>query len=284
MSTDRATSTELKDTGYEIFVGALSVLSIVNLVLLYVVSDEALDYVLRTINGILSVILFLDFCYRLYSARSRSQYFWREFGWADLLASLPLSQLKVLRIFRLARVFRLLREFGARSIILTLVRNRAGSALLTLLLIAILVMEFGSLLMLRVESASPDANIRTASDALWYLIVTMSTVGYGDRYPVTNPGRTIGSLVIVIGVGIFGTLTGYLANAFLASPKEAEPGTEDFGEAGALEQARAAEPTGSRELAVTQQLEALRDQHRAALTTIEQLLAAPSGRTTQEAP
>jgi voltage-gated potassium channel len=59
------------------------------------------------------------------------------------------------------------------------------------------------------------ANINSASDALWYVIVTMATVGYGDQFPITDPGRIMGTFIIVVGVGIFGTLTGYLANLFL---------------------------------------------------------------------
>lgn len=74
--------------------------------------------------------------------------------------------------------------------------------------------------MLSVERSSPEANITTAADALWYVIVTMSTVGYGDAYPVSTAGRELTTLIIVVGVGIFGTLTGYLANLFLAPPKE----------------------------------------------------------------
>jgi len=49
----------------------------------------------------------------------------------------------------------------------------------------------------------------------------VTTVGYGDKYPVTNPGRLVGVLLLTIGVGLFGVLTGYLANAFL-KPKAAE--------------------------------------------------------------
>jgi voltage-gated potassium channel len=100
-----------------------------------------------------------------------------------------------------------------------LVKDRAGSALLTLLLMGILVLEFGSLAILRIEQYAAGANITTGSDAIWYVIVTISTVGYGDQYPVTNSGRLAGALIIIIGVGIFGTFTGYLANLFLSPPE-----------------------------------------------------------------
>jgi hypothetical protein len=209
---------ELKDIGYEIFIGAVSVLSILNIVLMYVVRDESLDTVLQAMNILLTLILFADFVYRLVTAPSRRDYFVRQYGWADLLASLPVQQLKILRVFRLMRVFRLLRANGIRVIGNSLLRNRAGSALLSLLLMGIIVLEFGSLWMLGLEQNAPDANITTASDSLWYTIVTISTVGYGDQYPVTTAGRMLGALIIVVGVGIFGTFTGYLANLFL-SPK-----------------------------------------------------------------
>ena len=219
MTADRPERHELKNTGYEIFIGALSVLSIINIVLLYVVPDEALDTVLFVMNGLLSLVFLVDFTYRLFTAPSKSDYFFRQFGWADLLASVPVQQFKVLRIFRLLRVFRLLREYGAKNIARSLLEDRAGSALVTLLLLGILVLEFGSLGILRLEQNAPGANITSASDALWYVVETISTVGYGDQYPVTNAGRTLGTVIIVIGVGIFGTFTGYLANLFLA-PKQ----------------------------------------------------------------
>ena len=222
----RAVRSELKSTGYEIFIGVLSILSIVNLVLMYtVVDDEALNTVLRVMNILFSAIFLADFAYRLATAPRRGAYFFRHYGWADLLASLPFAQLKVLRLFRVVRVIRLMRDVGPRTIWRTLVKDRAGSALYALLLMGVLVLQFGSLTMLYLEEHAPGANITTASDALWYTIVTISTVGYGDYYPVTNPGRIAGVVIIVVGVGIFGTFTGYLANLFLG-PRKDESGEE----------------------------------------------------------
>lgn len=231
---------ELKNTAYEIFIGVLSILSIVNLVLVYALhGDTALQLILQVMNGLFSVIFLGDFIFRMATAESAARYFFRGFGWADLLASLPFAQLKILRIFRLIRVYRLLRDVGPRTVLSTLIHDRANSALMTLLLMGVFVLQFGSLSMLWVEEDADGANITSASDALWYTIVTISTVGYGDRFPVTNAGRIIGTLIIVVGVGIFGTFTGYLANLFLG------PGRSTDAAADVSASAEADSPTDS---------------------------------------
>ncbi|MBW9092136.1 potassium channel family protein [Microbacterium jejuense] len=263
---------ELKNTAYEIFIGVLSVLSIANLVLVWLFrSDPSLQTVLGVMNALFSGIFLIDFLYRIVTAPSASRYFFRNFGWADLLASLPFAEFKVLRIFRLVRVARLLRELGVRSLIGALVRDRANSALWTLLLLGILVLEFGSMSMLAIEEDAEGANITNASDALWYTIVTIATVGYGDTYPVTNAGRLLGAVIIVVGVGIFGTFTGYLANLFLGSPKDEGPADDDVDAAPAPARAPALAVQGSEVDAA--RLQALLAQSEATNAEIRRLLA-----------
>jgi voltage-gated potassium channel len=222
MEGSMAEKTELKSLGYEIFIGVLSILSILNIVLGFLIPDQDMTDVLNIMNWLFSIIFICDFTYRILTAPSKSNYFFRQFGWADLLASLPFEQTKILRVFRLVRVYRLMRAVGPKKVSDTLLKDRAGSALIILLLMGILVLEFGSLAVLRAEETNPDANIKTASDAIWYTMVTISTVGYGDRYPTTNWGRIIGTIIIIVGVGIFGTFTGYLANLFLSPQKKEE--------------------------------------------------------------
>ena len=217
-----AEKTELKSLGYEIFIAVLSILSIFNLIVGLFVKDPDLNNIFMIMNGLYSIIFLADFTYRILTAPSKSGYFFRQFGWADLLASLPFEQTKILRVFRLVRVYRLMRKVGPKTILDTLIKDRAGSALIILLLMGFFVLEFGSFAILRAEQTNPDANIKTASDAIWYTMVTISTVGYGDRYPTTNWGRIIGSVIIIVGVGIFGTFTGYLANLFLSPQKKEE--------------------------------------------------------------
>ncbi len=213
---------ELKNIGYELFIGALSILSIANLAILFLRPDADTANVLLTMNTIMFPIFLGDFLYRFFTSEARWQYFFRGFGWADLLSSLPFAQLKILRVFRLWRVFRLLREFGAKNLVTEFITHRAENALLTVVFLVMCVLEFGAMAVLSVELRSPSGNIKNASDALWWTYVTITTVGYGDRFPTTNPGRIIGLLVMTAGVGLFGTLSGFLANTFLSPPQKKE--------------------------------------------------------------
>ena len=214
-------SGELKNASYELFIAALSILSIFNLILIAILPSTASNAIgiLGIMNAIFSLIFITDFSYRIYVAPDRKHYFFKDFGWADLLASLPFAQLKILRIFRLLRVYRISKKYGAKRLIREFLNNRGGSALLTIFLLIIVLLEFAGIAILGVEKNAPNGNIKTPSDAIWWIIVTVTTVGYGDRFPVTNLGRIIGVLVMAVGIGLVGTLTGFLANVFLAPKK-----------------------------------------------------------------
>lgn len=220
--TKKNSTGELKNASYELFIAALSILSIFNLILIAILPSTAGNAIgiLGIMNAIFSMIFITDFSYRIYVAPDRKHYFFGDFGWADLLASLPFAQLKILRIFRLLRVYRISKKYGAKRLIREFLNNRGGSALLTIFLLIILLLEFAGIAILGVEKNAPNANIKTPSDAIWWIIVTVTTVGYGDRFPVTNLGRMIGVLVMAVGIGLVGTLTGFLANAFLAPKKK----------------------------------------------------------------
>ncbi len=228
---DTVRKEELGNPGYELFVLALSVLSLVNLVLVVPFSplDDQQRQVVLIIDGCLTIVFLSDFTYRLLRADSRRGYFLHDGGWLDLIGSLPL--LRVFRIFRVLRVSRLLREFGVGALAQWIVRQRAQSALYVVGFLVVVVLETSSIIMLPLEARSPDANITTGGDALWWGIVTVTTVGYGDQFPVTTGGRFVGVVVLVVGVALFGTFTGFLANSFLSSPKgdtdapDADPGS-----------------------------------------------------------
>jgi voltage-gated potassium channel len=102
--------------------------------------------------------------------------------------------------------------------------------------VGITVLEICGLLELRFEEYAPGANITTAGDALWWGYVTATTVGYGDQYPVTTGGRITGLIMLTVGVALFATFSGFLANLFLSPrrAKAAEPSSTEIADIRAL--------------------------------------------------
>jgi len=198
---------------WELFVLALAVLSVLNLLLFLVIRSEQVAEVVVTIDIAVTLVFIADFVTRLVVAQNRSRYMIHGFGWLDLIACTP--ALRIIRFVRVATVGRRIRAAGGLDdAVEQLLANRARIILLTVLLLTVVVVEFGSMAMLAIEGNAPNGNIKTSSDALWYLVVTISTIGYGDLYPTTNLGRLVGTVVLIMGIALFSTLTGYLAHFF----------------------------------------------------------------------
>lgn len=204
-----------KVTPYELFMAGISVLAIINIFVLLIFHSEDIVNVIRIMNVVFSFFFLADFLRRLGMAENKKYYFFKDYGWADLIASFPLQQLKIFRLFRVIKSIRLIIAIGLRNIKTELLRDWATSALYLIIFLIIALLEFASIAILNIEANNPQANIHTASDAIWWVYVTITTVGYGDKYPVTNAGRLVGVLVMTVGVGLFGVVTGYLANKFI---------------------------------------------------------------------
>ena len=162
MATNNSTqSQELKNTSYELFILLLSVLSIFNL-LVFVIPriDPVVEGVVAVVDGFITVIFMLDFLYRFFTAESKRDYFFRNWGWADLLASMPVQQLKIFRVFRIVRIIRLLRMYGWRNMVREIRENRASSALYLTIFMVIIVLEFGGMGIVFAEAYNTDSNIK----------------------------------------------------------------------------------------------------------------------------
>jgi voltage-gated potassium channel len=223
---------EQLDFGYELFIAAISILSVFNMVLADIpgFAPDAVN-VVYIVNTVLTLLFIYDFGLRFGTAPSRSFYFFRDFGWADLLAIIP--ALRIFRLFRIYKAYRIIHKYGIGYTATYLSKNRAASALYILVLMVILIIESGGFLVLQAEHAAPSANIITAGDAIWWTYVTITTVGYGDRYPVTLGGRIVGILVMTTGVAVFATFAGLISSKLLAPSEKEEaapeqpPGGED---------------------------------------------------------
>ena len=109
-----------------------------------------------------------------------------------------------------------------------LTRHKLGYTLL----IAMVVVVGAGLLVATIEEASADRNIQSFPDGLWWAVTTVTTVGYGDKFPVTAIGRAIGAGVMVLGIGLFGLLAASLASLLVEKDleKELDPQIAEIGE------------------------------------------------------
>jgi len=172
------------------------------------------------------VIFFFDFIRKFLGAESKKKYL-LTWGPVDLLASVPGAQfanVSIIHTLQWPHVFRIVQ--GVRAIksihaIYHVVRgDRRNAIVVTGFLIAEITIVGCCFAVLHFESQDPTANITCAADVLWWSVVTMSTVGYGDYYPVTIGGRFMATLLMFVGVGLFAMLAGVFADMLRSAATE----------------------------------------------------------------
>ncbi len=173
------------------------------------------------IDFAICLVFIADFFFRLYKARSKLSFL--KWGWIDLVSSIPMFDfLRWGRLVRVVRILRILRAFRSTKVLLNyLFRNRAEGTFAAVAMISLVMVIFSSIAILNVEN-TPESNIKSPSDALWWAFATITTVGYGDRFPVTHEGRLIAALLMTAGVGLFGTFTAYVASLFMEAEHKKE--------------------------------------------------------------
>jgi voltage-gated potassium channel len=201
-------------------VGALAVSTFFDL-------SPALTTLIDYADTALCAVFFVDFVLLLVRS-PRPWHYLATWGWLDLLSCIPaIDALRWGRTVRIVRVLRVLRGIRATRVLSELILyRRAQSAFLTALLVSLLLIVFAAAATLQFET-SREANIRTAEDALWWAISTITTVGYGDKFPLSSEGRLVAGLLMTAGVGLFGTFSGFVAAWFLGAP--ARPGADPAG-------------------------------------------------------
>jgi voltage-gated potassium channel len=231
---------------YNIFILVLTIYSLVLMVVLLMPLDPDTRSLLNMYDNAICVIFLIDFAMNLAGAKPKRAYLVGQRGWLDLLGSIPsFSFIPFTALFRLARITRLLQGQAGKDLVLDVLRNRSQYALFITVLLAGMVLSVGSVLVLQFESKSPDANITTGGDAIWWGIVTITTVGYGDFFPVTFLGRLTGVFIMVAGIGIIGALASILASLLVSPPAAADASAEADAEAPAASVPAAPQPVAS---------------------------------------
>jgi voltage-gated potassium channel len=164
---------------------------------------------LAVADAVIWAIFAAEYLVRLVLAPQRRQFVLRNIP--DLLVVV----VPVLRPLRLARLTR----FVQGGALIARSAKHGGALHLRVaaqtIAAAVLVLFVGSVGILDVERDASGANIRTFGDAAWWAISTVTTVGYGDRYPVTAQGRLIGAGVMLTGIAVLGVITASIASWFV---------------------------------------------------------------------
>jgi voltage-gated potassium channel len=204
-------------TIYDLVIGILAVFSLIILVILIFVplSSSTAD-TLNAFENLLCIVFLFDFFRSLFRAQNKWRYFIRGGGWLDLLGSIPFNKFAVFRVARLFRVVRVMRALKGNDYRKMFTGRLAENTLLFTLVVALMLIFIISGIVLYAEHTAPNANIKTYHDAVWWAFVTITTVGYGDYYPVTTLGQSMAFILMFFGLGIIGVLSSYLASTFIS--------------------------------------------------------------------
>lgn len=174
---------------------------------------EAIDYLVWA-------VFVVEYLVKFYLAPSRGRFFRRHL--IDLLV-IAVPVLRPLRLLRLLRLF----TFTRAALTLTSALKRARDLLthhgLHFVLLAVLaIVGVCSAAEFAFERHAPGANIHSFGDALWWAIVTVTTVGYGDKYPVSAGGRGVAVVLMLTGIGLVGVLSATVASYFVGQRAETD--------------------------------------------------------------
>ena len=190
---------------------------------LEVVSDwsEHTIAILETIDLVICIIFLADWFYFLSKAEDKKLYFKTRF--LDLISSIPFAQaLRAFRVFRLVRLLRLLRGMKAIMPLMRIVtKNKMRSALVTYLFCTVIIFLYCSLGIFNFEKGL-NSSVTCFGDSLWMAFTTMTSVGYGDIFPITTGGRIMAVLLVTTGMGLFSLVTAEFATLFLSYINEAK--------------------------------------------------------------
>ena len=171
------------------------------------------------------LILFtIEYILRIWGTSKKRKFIFSFFGIVDLLAILPsmlflLPEFRILRILRFLRIFRILK--ATRFILavdrLTAALNKVKRELAALIILSLIFVYLAACGIHHFEKDAQPELFGSIFDSMWWAIVTLTTIGYGDAYPITGGGKIFATFVAFIGVGIIAIPSGLLASVLTES-------------------------------------------------------------------
>jgi len=216
-----------------------SIMALIALSILTIILDsfqnihERYQTLFQTFEVITVIVFTIEYILRIWTAdllypdakHPRLKYCFSFMAIVDLLAILPfylpffsadlrfLRMMRLFRLFRLLRVLKLGRYLDALQVIVKVIRT-SGPQLIMSVVICFFVMLFSAIIMYEVENPVQPEQFPNVLSSLWWAICTLTTVGYGDVYPITAVGRFFASVISLVGIGIIAIPTGIIAAGF----------------------------------------------------------------------
>lgn len=202
----------------ELIILSLTVYTIFSILiqLVFPVSEEMMK-LLNLFEWICSGFFIYEWRYRYVHSENKKEFL--KYNFIDLIASFPIGFISGLKALRLLRILQVIKIFGSITRFRTYVKaNKVHFLKMVLFSGVTLLMMISPVLILFFEEES--GNINSAENALWWTYCTLSTIGYGDLYPITTGGRLFTVLTSLGGIGMFSILTGLVVNYIIDKVKE----------------------------------------------------------------
>lgn len=219
------------------FIYMLIILNVIALMLESFVSIQEQYGVYLHYFEIFSVVVFtIEYFLRIWTADcdelikgnsfvKRIKFIFSTYGLIDLIAILPfylpmflaldMRIIRILRLMRLLRIFKLGRYSKSMKLIGSVLKETRSDLTVTMFTCLILII-FSSTLMYYIEHAAQPDKFRNVGYSIWWSVATVTTVGYGDIYPITPLGKLLGAFTALIGIGFVALPTGIISSAFVA--------------------------------------------------------------------
>ena len=185
--------------------------------------------ILKSVEILCVVVFTFEYILRIYVADSKPKFIFSFFGIIDLLAILPfylsfgvdLRSLRALRFLRLFRVLKLVRYNKAMNHFVRAIKT-AKEEILLFIFITLMLIYFSAVGIYYFENQAQPEHFTSIFDSLWWAIITLTTVGYGDVYPITIGGKVFTFFILMIGLGIVAIPTGIISSALTRSVDKKE--------------------------------------------------------------
>ena len=199
---------------YDLFIVGVAILAMVLVSWQFCLSQGSpLADLFSIFDYVFCLIFFVDYIHQITVSRNKIKYIftWGVFDLASAIPTVgPLRVLRFAKIFRVLYIIRTIRLLGT-----VLRRDLVASTVTGVLLLSTVIVVGCCIGVLHFETDAPNANIHSAEDVAWWAVVTISTVGYGELFPVTPGGRILAVFIMVVGIGSFATLVGAVAGVML---------------------------------------------------------------------